>query len=118
MLLTIEGRSPLFLDKQETTMTTKTKLTALALAAATFTTASLLADIASAREAHGASGVLPKHGPISGTGTFKTAPVPVRKPPLGDLGGSQGMTGAGGGNAGGTEGVKCESDRDCGIFKN
>jgi hypothetical protein len=32
MLLNIEGRSRLFLDKQETTMTTKIKLSALALA--------------------------------------------------------------------------------------
>jgi hypothetical protein len=48
MLLTIEGRSPLFLDKQETTMTTMTKLSALALAVAAFTTVLASGSIASA----------------------------------------------------------------------
>jgi len=51
-------------------MTTKTKLTVLALAAATFTTASLVASTASAKPAHG---FYPKHGPVTGTGTFKQA---------------------------------------------
>jgi hypothetical protein len=50
MLLTIEERSPLFLDKQETTMTTMTKLSALTLVAATVLGAAALAPTsASAR---------------------------------------------------------------------
>jgi hypothetical protein len=49
MLLTIEGRSPLLLDKQETTMMTKTRLTAFALAVAALTSATLTATEASAQ---------------------------------------------------------------------
>jgi hypothetical protein len=56
MLLTIEGRTPLFLDKQETTMstsTTKIRLSALALAVVAFTSSTFVADVsASARGLH------------------------------------------------------------------
>jgi hypothetical protein len=56
MLLTIEGRTPLFLDKQETTMstiTTKIGLSALALAVVAFTSSTFVADAsASARGLH------------------------------------------------------------------
>jgi hypothetical protein len=56
-------------------MTTKSRLTALALATATFTTASLLAGTASARPAHGVSGVIsPKGGTIVGTTTGAIPP--------------------------------------------
>jgi hypothetical protein len=48
----LKGDSPLFLDKQEIVMTTKTKLSALALAAATFaTTVLVFGDSASAQAA-------------------------------------------------------------------
>jgi hypothetical protein len=102
-----------------------TRLTAISLAATTLATTAL-----SAAEARGFASVAPHQAaivrvapqvmrisPIPVT-TTSPAPAPVRKPPLGDLGGSRGMTGAGGGNAGGTEGVKCQGDRDCGIFRN
>jgi hypothetical protein len=54
MLLTIKERSPLFPDKQETAMTTRTKLSALALAAATFTATALTAAEAHQTAAVGA----------------------------------------------------------------
>jgi hypothetical protein len=128
MLLTIEERSPLFLDQQETTMTNKTRLTALAFAAAALITASMTG--AEARPAtiaqvapHVATvpALTPQVMRISPIAVTTTSPAPVhRRPPIpfGDLGGDRGVTGAGGGNAGGMDGVKCESDRDCGIFAN
>ncbi len=55
----IDGH-PALVDKQEMTMTTKTRLFALALAAATFTTASLVADTASARPRTSSSNAINK----------------------------------------------------------
>ncbi len=105
--------------------TFKTRLTAISLAATTLATTTL-----SAAEARGFASVAPRQAAIvrvapqvmriSPIIVTNTSPAPVRSRPIptGDLGGSRGMTGAGGGNAGGTEGVKCQSDRDCGIFAN
>jgi hypothetical protein len=64
MLLTIEGRAPPFLDEQETTMTTKTTLIALMLAAAAFTSAPVGVGAAFARAM--TSGYA--HGTVSNSG--------------------------------------------------
>jgi hypothetical protein len=82
------GAIPLFLDKQETTMTTlttKTRLTALALAAATFTTATLLASAGASAKPAQAFRAEPVSMHNSGSALNKeafraTAPVTLQHP--------------------------------------
>ena len=78
MLLTIEGH-PALVDKQETTMTTRTRLTALALTAAALTMTTLVVDgtasaAALSRDFHSFGNRFAANHVVSHVAAFRAAP--------------------------------------------